>query len=52
MNQFIPSVIRVFLSEKLLELHYWLQRSIAPKSYQPVYLPLQIQEGNSSKTNH
>lgn len=52
MNQFIPSVIRGFLSEKLLELHYWLQRGIAQKSYQPVYIPLQTREVNRQKSNH
>ena len=52
MNQLIPSDIRGFLSEKLLELHYWLQRGIAQKSYQPVYLPLHNQRVNSSKNNH
>ncbi|MBC7828457.1 MAG: hypothetical protein H7122_11975 [Chitinophagaceae bacterium] len=52
MNQFIPSVIRGFLSEKLLELHYWLQRGIAQKSYQPVYLPLPARKVDRSKNNH
>jgi hypothetical protein len=52
MNQLIPSVIRGFLSEKLLELHYWLQRGIAQKSYQPVYIPLHTREASRSKNNH
>jgi hypothetical protein len=49
MNQFIPSVIRGFLSEKLHELHYWLQRGMAQKSHQPVYLPLHTREEYRSK---
>lgn len=44
MKQFIPSVIRGFLSEKFLELHYWLLRGTAEKSYQPVYIPLHTRE--------
>ena len=52
MNKFIPSVIRGFLSEKLLELHYWLQRGIAPESYQPVLIPLHTREVRSNKNNH
>lgn len=51
MKQFIPSAIGGFLSEKLLELHYWLQRGLANKIYQPVYLPL-FTRANSSKYNH
>ena len=44
MNQFIPSVVRGFISEKLQELHYWLQRGIADKTYQPVLIPLRIRK--------
>ena len=52
MNQFIPSVIREFLSEKLQDLHHWLQRGIADKSYQPVLIPLHTRERNSNRSNH
>ena len=52
MNQFIPSVIRGFLSEKLLELHYWLQRGVTEKSNQPVLIPLHIRKANRSKINY
>jgi hypothetical protein len=51
MNQFIPSIIRGFLSEKLLDLHYWLQRGTVQKSYQPIYLPLHNRRPNSPHDN-
>jgi hypothetical protein len=51
MNQFIPSVIRGFLSKKLLELHYWLQRGMAHKSCQPVYLYLHNRTFDGRKNN-
>ena len=51
MNQFIPSVIRGFLSEKLQDLHHWLQRGIADKSYQPVLIPVRNSQFNSNRNN-
>lgn len=40
MNQFIPSVIRGFLSEKLLELDYWLRRNGTENNDQPLLIPV------------